>query len=299
MRNLVFSSTFFLLCNCGLLYAQTNLVRNQGFEGPVAGSGLPGEGWWLYQGRGEAKVTVDSTVSHSGRVSARLHADEDARSTLVSPRFEVSPGDELRVEAWVLGEKLPANAKSTYAGLAFRNAGGTVFARAYFLPDKVGSEWSRVSGTATAPPDAASAEVHLGYTNAPGTVWFDDVSAAITSPLSLSLVEQPQPWLGEQEITVRVINREATPFRGTARTVMGRKTTDVPVTLERAGDRLMKLPITLTGVGAHNYQISLLDARGRAGAHARRQVPHDGDAPVISRLPMLSRRGRKQRRHTH
>ena len=91
-------------------------------------------------------------------------------------------------------------------------------------------------------------------------MWFDDVSAAITSPISLSLVEQPQPWLGEQEITVRVINREATPFRGTARVVVGRKTTDVPVTLEQAGNRLVKLPITLTGVGAHNYQISLLDA---------------------------------------
>src|SRR5678815_2614902 len=129
-----------------------------------------------------------------GKASVRLQAAEDARSTLVSPRFAVSPGDELRVETWVRGENLPANAKSTCAGLAFRNAEGSVFARAYFQPDALGNEWSLAAGTAKAPALAVSAEVHLGYTNAPGVVWFDDVRAVITSPVSLALVEGAQPW---------------------------------------------------------------------------------------------------------
>lgn len=276
MRNRVLSSTLVLLCCCGLVHAQANLVRNPGFEGPITAAGLPGEGWWLYEGRGETKVVVDGAGPHTGKVSARLLAQEDARCALVSPRFEVSPGDELRFEAWVRGEKLSANSKSTYAGLAFRDANGSVFARAYFQPGKVSGDWALVSGIATAPAGAASAEVHLGYTNAPGAVWFDDVRAAITSPQSLALVEGAQPWLGAQEITVRVINRETTPFRGNARIVVGRKQTDVPVALEpalpfreglgvgsTASEQLVKLPITLTSVGTHNYQISLLDAAAK------------------------------------
>ncbi len=256
------SSILFLLICGGLGQAQPNLVKNPGFESAPATQGLPGEGWWLYEGRGQPEVRVDSKISHSGRASVRLRAREKAKFTLVSPRVEVSPGDELRFEARVRAEKLPRGAKGGYVGLAFRDATGRVFDRAYFQPDAISGDWTRVSGTVKAPANATSAEVHLGYTNAPGALWFDDVSVVITSPLSLSLADDAQPWPGEQQVTVRVINRQTNPFRGTIRAVADRKTNDVPVQLEPGTSQLIKVRVALTGVGLHKYKLSLLDSIG-------------------------------------
>jgi len=90
MRDRVLCSALVLLCCGGLGRAQPNLAKNPGFEGPVTAAGLPGEGWWLYEGRGATRVVVDRRVAHAGKASVRLQAGEDARSTLVSRRFAVS-----------------------------------------------------------------------------------------------------------------------------------------------------------------------------------------------------------------
>lgn len=247
---------------CSIAHAQTNLIRNAGFESPPDKRGLPGEGWWLYEARGLPEVKTDTRSAHGGGASVRLHAPDDAKFVLVSPRCEVSPGDELHFKAWVRSDKLPAGAMGGYAGLAFRDATGRVFERAYFQPDTVGNEWKLVSGTAKAPAIATHAEVHLGYTNAPASLWFDDVQVAITSPLSFSLVSGAQPWPGDQEVTVRVINRQPDAFRGSVHAVVARKTSHVPVQLAAGESRLVKVPLTLAGVGQHKYKLSLLDATG-------------------------------------
>ncbi len=83
---------------------QTNLIPNPGFEQPAKPDGLPGGGWWFYQGQGDTKATVDRNISHSGKASATMHATTKAKSVLVSAPFPVAPGDELRFEAWVRGE---------------------------------------------------------------------------------------------------------------------------------------------------------------------------------------------------
>src|SRR5437016_2782579 len=157
MRRLTFV-LLSLLPLCGLLAVsgQENLVKNPGFEEPLSAKGQPGGGWWLYLGKGEPEVKVDSGVAHGGKASARLHAAADAKCTFVSAPFPVAPGDELRFEAWVRGENLPSGQKPGYVGIAFRSADGRVFERKYVAPATAGATWSLVSGTAKAPATAAS-----------------------------------------------------------------------------------------------------------------------------------------------
>jgi hypothetical protein len=242
---------------------ETNLVSNPGFEQPAKPGGLPGGGWWLYQGTGDTKATVDQTVFHAGKASVKLQASTRAKSVLVSAPFAVAPGDELRFEAWVRGENLEPGQAQAHAGLAFRQADGKVFKRAYFFTDTVSGTWSIISGVAQAPDGATSAEVHLGYTNTPGILWFDDVVATITSPVSFSLSDGAKPWPGQQDITLLVTCRQADQFQGSIYSALGRQKHSLPVTLEPGASRQFKVPITLTGAGAHNYTFSLLSFAGK------------------------------------
>jgi hypothetical protein len=247
----------------GLARAQeTNLAKNPGFEEPAKPNGLPGGGWWLYQGRGEAVARVDRGVAHTGQASVELHADAPAKATLVSAPFPVAPGDELHFAAWVRAEKPESGKEQALAGLAFRRADGTVFKNASFTAQPLGGTWALISGTAEAPQNTASAEVHLGYTNAPDTLWYDDIVAVITSPVSLSLVEPAQPWPGRQDIALLLTSRQTALFQGTIRAVVSRQQQTIPVTLAPGTTRQVEIPITLNGVGPHRYAISLLDATG-------------------------------------
>jgi hypothetical protein len=248
----------------GTFYAlpQSNLVPNPGFEQPAKPDGLPAGGWWLYLGTGDTKAALDQNVSHTGKASAKQQATTKAKSVLVSAPFPVAPGDKLRFEAWVRGESLGADQKQAHAGLAFRQADGKVFSRAYFPADSVSGDWSLISGMAEAPEGATSAEVHLGYTNTPGVLWFDDVVAVITSPVSFSLAEGAKPWPGPQDITLLATSRQTNRFQGSIQAMVGKQQQTLPVTLESGANCQFKVPITLNGTGAHNYTISLLDSAG-------------------------------------
>jgi hypothetical protein len=242
--------------------AQENLIRNPSFEGAPGTNGLPGSGWWLFEGLGETGVKVDRAVAHSGQASVRLQSKEPAKCVLVSPSFEVAPGDELQFKAWVRSEQASPNTAATFAGLAFRHPDGQILERAYARSSAVGQSWVLISGTAKAPEGVSTAEMHLGYTNAPGALWYDDVAAVITSPVSFSLIEGAKPWPGEQEITLRIINRQTNQFRGSIAATMGKQTKSVPVVLAADTRRGSKVPLTFSGVGAHDYKISLLDEAG-------------------------------------
>jgi hypothetical protein len=262
MRPSVLLLGLVFVCLCGPSRAQENLVKNPGFEGAATTNGLPGGGWWLYEARGTTEVTRDVAVSHSGKFSVRLRAKKEAKSVLVSHGFEVAPGDEIQFESWVRPQDVPSQLKTTFAGLAFRRADGTVFERAYFPVQLTNGSWSRIAGTTQTPEAASSAEIHLGYTNAPGTLWFDDVAAVITSPLSFSLVEGAKSWPGRQEISAQVVSRQKTQFQGSISFVSGRQSNSVPVLFAAGTSRQFKLPITLNGIGAHEYRLSLFDAAG-------------------------------------
>ncbi len=263
MQKLVLSLSVALLSGFSLVTAQENLVKNPGFEEALTPGGKPGAGWWLYEARGTPSLASDRTVSHQGKASAQIHAADETRCTLVSAPFAVAPGDEIRFQAWVRGENLPGSAKQSYGGLAYRNADGKVFARAYLGSGTVSSDWSLISGNVQAPGGTVTAEVHLGYTNAPGTLWFDDVSAVITSPVSFSLVEGAKAWPGKQEIVLMALNRQASRFEGSVRAVIGKREQSFPLMLEPGSSKQFKVPAVLASVGSHSYKLSLLDNTGK------------------------------------
>src|SRR5262249_39820963 len=150
----------------------------------------------------------------------------------------------------VRGESVSPARQTTYAGFAFRNADGKIFQRAYFKSESLSMNWSLISGDVTVPAAAVKAEVHLGYTNSPGTVWFNNPVAVITNPVSVSIAEGAKPWVGDQDIVVRVANRQSTAFQGKISSVVVRKSTSLPVVVAPNTSRDFTLPIHLNGVGA-------------------------------------------------
>ena len=255
--------TVLLLGGAANALPETNLISNPGFEQSAKPDGLPGGGWWLYQGPGDTTAKMDLNVAHTGKGSVKLQATTKAKSVLVSTPFPVVPGDELRFEAWVRGENLDSSVKQAHAGLAFRQADGKVFKRDYFATDAGSGGWLLISGTAVAPDSATAAEVHLGYTNTPGIVWFDDVAAVITSPISFSMAAGAKPWPGPQDITLLVKSRQASEFQGSIYSAVGKQKRTLPVSLEPGASREFNVPIALAGAGAHNYSFSLLDSAGK------------------------------------
>lgn len=254
------AAVLFLLGCATLACAQANLIKNADFETRTPGSSLPGEGWWLYEARGQPDVRVDRAISHSGVASVRMHAKQDARFAVISPPFAVSAGDDLQYSGWVRCDAATPRASRSNFGLAFRDSEGRVFSRAYVTAELKPGEWTQLKGSTVAPAGAIRAEMHLGYTAAPGTLWYDDVSAAITNPLSLALVTPAQPWTGPQPVTVRVINRQDTGFKGAVRADIARRPgAPVPVELAAGAEKRVDVPITLSGVGQFDYAISLLD----------------------------------------
>jgi hypothetical protein len=251
-----------LLGACWLAAAQENCVKNPGFEEPAKPGGLPAGGWWMWNGQSETEAQPDRAVAHSGKASVRLHASGKAKSSLVSAQFPVTAGDEIRFEAWVRGEYPGSQPRQATAGLAFRQANGNVFQRAYFTVEKVSGAWSLISGTATAAEGATQGEVHLSYTNTPAMLWFDDLVAVITSPLSFSLVGEAKPWPGAQELSLLVVNRATNQFQGTISATVARQIQNLPVSLDAGASKQVKMPIMLPGVGTYNYKISLLDSAG-------------------------------------
>lgn len=262
--------------------ARANLLPNPGFEAPPAANGLPGESWWLYEARGRPDVRVDVAGSHSGKASVRLQGEEGPKFTLVSPRCEVSPGDELKFEAWMRGGAGTARTNAGYVGLAFRDAAGRVFERAYTVPGALDAQWRLVAGGATAPTGAASAELHVGYTNACGPVWCDDASVEITSPISLAVLASPKPWPGRQELPVRVINRQKQEFVGELALRLGKKIETLAVRLAGQTSRNFNLPLNVPGPGTFSYQLQL---RTPDGNTLRRSEEKFRTPPLLTLFP--------------
>jgi hypothetical protein len=263
LRRLLLLLTVLGLCGVAAR-AQDNLVENPGFEGAAVKDGLPDGGWWLAPSSGETTVTVDRAVSHQGHASVRFESKDPEKCVLVSRKFAVAPGDDLKFEVWVRGANIPPDKQHAYAGLVFRSADSKIVARHYFQSEPLGGDWSRIYGVAQAPVDAATAEVHLGYTNGPGTVWYDDVAASVTNIFSLSLAGAPKPWAGAQTLRLRVGNRQQTAFSGSVVTRIGKKETSVPVALNAKSIGDFQVPITVSGIGQRAYKIALLDRSGNA-----------------------------------
>jgi hypothetical protein len=263
-----------------ILAAQENLVVNSEFAKTSATSQMP-DGWQSMETRGDRQVLQDLTVTRDGKASVRFTGDTNSKCTLASPRFEIAPQDEVHLETWVRQAALPSS-QPVNAALAFRNRDGRILQREFFHATASDQHWVLIAGNARAPGEAITAEVQLRYTNSPGTVWFSDVKATVTSPVSLMLVGGAKPFSGAQEIKVKVTNRQSREFRGTISCDLAKPNSKVPVTVPPHKSWEFNVPIVLNGAGSHRYKLSLLDD---AGTSVREIGGSFQTAPLLTLYP--------------
>jgi len=243
--------------------AQGNLVKNPAFEDGTGANGLPTGGWWVYEVEGRAKVTVDTAVTHEGTSAIRLSAAEQARFTVVSGPFPVTPYDDIEFEAYVRAQNLRGGKDPVGIALSFRDAGGKVFDRNFVYPaEPLSGKWIHLTGVADVPANAATGEIFLHFNRASGTVWFDSLSAVIVNPISLALAEAAKPYIGEQTITAVVENRGDSSLAGSLRLTIGKQVSEAPVSVAAKSESRVPFTIDLKSVGTHDYSLELLSASG-------------------------------------
>lgn len=171
-----------------------NLFREPGFEdGGIA--------WDLamppYEG---AKISVDTTVVHSGRVSLRL---SDFWDGLVETRMGVGQpfegrslrGQRVRLSAWMKGDSLEGIAfvKIFAQGLRSRvvqSPGAELLSRTW--------DWQQVAIELDIPPDAEMVWANIqALAPARGTVWLDDASFEVVGPARGTLLQNAPPAAGK------------------------------------------------------------------------------------------------------
>ena len=245
--------------------AQGNLVKNPGFEDGDCQSSLPVGGWWVYEAQGKPGVSVDTFVVREGKSSVKLSADSEARFTVVSGPFPVTPFDDMNFEAFVRAENLKGGKDPVGIALSFRDVGGKVFARNFIYPTKpLSGDWTQLAGSAVVPAGAVTGEMFLQFSRATGAVWFDSVSAVVANPVSLSLTGPPKPYVGEQTITALVVNHGDLTAAGTLRLTLGKQVTDVPVSIAARSEARVPLTINMKAPGAQDYSIELVRASGES-----------------------------------
>ncbi|MGZ5543287.1 MAG: hypothetical protein ACXWIU_01325 [Limisphaerales bacterium] len=248
-----------LLWSATSIFAQQNILPDPGFE---ALDGPPADGWWVYSKRGEAHAIVDQKIAHSGKQSVRLSSTPDARFVFLSPKLQVANEDEIVFSGWIRCDR-EQDTNNAGISIFFRDRDGRIVDRARVFPTHIKpGKWQLLKSTAKAPPRSAVADFDVFCSNLVGSVWADDVSAVVTSPQSMFLDNEPKPWPGQHEVTVRIINRQAGAFRGTLHVSTDERTSDLPVVLPRLSTKKINVPITLSTPGAHHYCIALLDSAG-------------------------------------
>ncbi len=259
MRNLM----IILILISSIAGAQANLVPNPGFEDGVGANALPAGGWWLYLADGAPNVSVDAAVAHDGKASVKLAAKDTARFTVVSAPFAVTPYDEIRFEAFVRVENLKGGKDPIGIALSFRDASGKVFDRNFVYPTTpLSGAWTSISGTANVPATAVTGEIFLQFNHASGAAWFDDVSAVVANPVSMTLAETAKPFVGEQTITALLANRADSPLTGSLRLTLGKQVSEAPVSVAAKTESRVPLTINMKAVGNQDYTLELLNPSG-------------------------------------
>ncbi len=182
-----------------------NLVGNAGFE-IVDGSGLP-VGWHTGAPRNDLSpgFAVDTSVSHSGRSSARITSNGSPGTlgywtTVVkgiragghegfAPTQLTMDGNEFlssrnyRVACYFKTQGIESPERSIWIRVTWLNASGQeVFTELLSHVVKEG-EWYRAGQVLTAPEPARSLSLQLALQwSATGSVWWDDVSVEEAAP---------------------------------------------------------------------------------------------------------------------
>ena len=264
MRSRMIPLVLALMLVAPIAGAQAGLLKNPGFEEGTAENGVPAGGWWVYKTEeGQPDVMVDKAVAHQGKAAVRLSAAKASKFTVVSAPFAVTPYDDIRFEAFMRGQGLRGGIDSVGIALSFRDRDGKVFDRNWVYPEKLPSgSWVHLSGIADVPAEAVTGEIFLQFNRAVGAVWYDSVSAVVVNPVSVTFAEGPEPYVGEQKISVVLANRSDKPFSGSLKLTLGKQVSDTPVSVAAGSESRAPLKIDLKSVGKYEYILELLNASG-------------------------------------
>jgi predicted amidohydrolase len=211
--------SFLLLCGTGILWSPPaiaepqrstrNLVENPGFEVLDSATGLP-EGWRTMTPRQEVApaFVVDSSVSHSGRSSARstakgsagtigfwvttvrgirvgAEAEDFGISELTVRETDFLSSRSYRVACFFKVREVESPARNIWIRVNWLNGKGQEVFTEFLSQFVKEGEWYRAEQVLTAPRAARSLSLELVLQwTATGTVWWDDVSVEEVSPLA-------------------------------------------------------------------------------------------------------------------
>ena len=183
---------FCCFCATSVTHASESLIADGGFEA-VSHSGaqeLP-KGWEKLIIGAPAKITSDTSDTHSGQASARIDAGEIARAYVrsVAP-IEVAPSETIEASAWVKVRDVPADKGAVIMIAEFADAAGQHLGVEKFNTLNVktaGNDWKQIKGSVKVPEDAARLHLRLGFSYSKGTVWWDDVAVTAKQPLALRI----------------------------------------------------------------------------------------------------------------
>jgi len=175
-----------------------NLLVNPGFE-----SGDFAPGWEYYGDAPGASSSVDSTLAHSGRYSARVVFDgtADVNYCHVTQRVAVTPGATYRLSGFIKTADLTTDSGALLEVQDARS--WTFFAKGTQMITGT-QDWTYVERTFTVPSDTIEVRVFLRRIAwagpISGTMWFDDI--ALTPIPSIQTLS---PGLGQPGTTVTIM----------------------------------------------------------------------------------------------
>lgn len=170
-RLVVIVTVFVALCHSFPATAQTNLVRNGGFE-QLDAPGLPA----AWSGWNDA-WKPDAAITHSGSHSAHFVNTDPSRYLLLSQKIPATPDHRFRLTCWIKTDGIVGEDSGATACIEWSDRAGKYLGGFYPTGFKGTNDWKRLSDVSPRIPREAAAVnvtvyVRKGMT---GAAWFDDV----------------------------------------------------------------------------------------------------------------------------
>jgi hypothetical protein len=260
---------FCCFCASSVTQATESLIIDGGFEAvsDAAAQELP-KGWEPHVVGAPAKVTSDTSQTHSGQASARIDANEISRAYVRSTTpIEVAPGETIEASAWVKVRGVPADKGTVIMIAEFADATGQHLGVEKINTLNVksaGDAWKQLRGSVKVPQDAARLHLRLGFSYSKGTVWWDDVAVTAKQPLALR-IDLPQGRLSPamKKLPLTLLNRSGATKPLIINIAVNKQSASAKYT--PSGDAVQRLGISINPPkpGDAVVQASLLEAKGQ------------------------------------
>jgi hypothetical protein len=263
------------------------LIANAGMESPSAAQ-LP-RNWEPLSIGAKADVVTDTAEKHAGTSSIRIDASDFTRTYACSDKFPVVPGEKIDGSAYVKVKDVPPDHGIVIMMAEFFDPTGQDPSVEKFNVANLKKQkgWQKIRGTTTAPANAVSARVRVGFSYAKGTCWWDDVTVKPRQPLAARLdIDEARLSPAMQTLPVLIVNREARQGPARVKLALDKQIIEQEVTLDGNPTQRIELPIKVPSPGKVNVHLQVLP-KGQskpkfATTQPTLQVPHAIVFPPVS-----------------